>query len=304
VPSDVDAAGNDQRIVEAALLLPGDHGAVTGWADLWWRGGHWFDGLGPGGQVALPVPIVVAGSNLRPRDGVLVSKERLALSDIEVVDGLRVTPAVRSVLFEMRHATSFRGAVRAFDMAAFSDLVSKQEVSDYLDEFLSGWTGVPQARTALLLCDENAWSPKECDARGIWEIDAGLPRPLCNVPIFDLNGHHIGTPDLFDPRNGLAGEYDGAHHLTGTQRASDEHRRELFRRAGLESVTMLGADSNDPSRFISRLQTSYQRASIEAREQRWTLDQPHWWTPTVTVEQRRALPPEKRSLLSHRLKAA
>ena len=39
------------------------------------------------------------------------------------------------------------------------------------------------------------------------------PRPLCNVPVFDRFGQHIGTPDLLDPVAGVVGEYDGALHL-------------------------------------------------------------------------------------------
>ncbi len=56
--------------------------------------------------------------------------------------------------------------------------------------------------------------------RMIWVVDAGLPRPLCNMPIFDRHGRHIGTPDLLDPVAGVVGEYDGALHLAGEQRAA------------------------------------------------------------------------------------
>ena len=54
--------------------------------------------------------------------------------------------------------------------------------------------------------------------RLVWELDAGHPRPLCNVPLFDRHGRHLATPDLVDPGAGVVGEYDGAVHLTGAQR--------------------------------------------------------------------------------------
>src|SRR3546814_5957671 len=44
VPSDVDPDDRDQRVVEAAAMLPDDWGGVTGWAGLSWLQGRWFDG--------------------------------------------------------------------------------------------------------------------------------------------------------------------------------------------------------------------------------------------------------------------
>lgn len=136
--------------------------------------------------------------------------------------------------------------------------------------------------------------------RLVWTIDAGLPRPLCNVTIFDLDGRHIGTPDLFDPVVGLVGEYDGALHLAGSQRAHDDHREAAFRAAGLECVVMLGADRADTSRFVFRLVAAHHRAALDARPPGWTMQPPPWWTPTDTVERRRALAADKRFLLNHR----
>jgi hypothetical protein len=123
-----------------------------------------------------------------------------------------------------------------------------------------------------------------------WELDAGLPRPRCNVPVFGLDGKRLATPDLIDPVAGVVGEYDGAVHLEGAQRSKDLDREHLFRSHGLEYVTMLAGDAPDPTRFIQRLQAAYDRAAdIPESRRRWTIEAPEWWRDTTTVAARRAL---------------
>jgi hypothetical protein len=133
-----------------------------------------------------------------------------------VVDGLAVTIAARSVCDEARHADTLEDAVAAIDMAAYSDLVSLDEVWGH-NLTLWTWTGVPQSRKAIGLADENSWSPQESYMRCVWVRRAGLPRPLSNTPIFDRWGRHVATPDLLDPAAGVVGEYDGELHLVGAQ---------------------------------------------------------------------------------------
>lgn len=285
-----------QRIVEAAVHLT-DYGGVTGWAALNWMGARWFDGT-INGRGRLPVALVIGSAAMRTRDGTWVGKERLAPTTLTVVDGLRVTTAVRSVLYEMRYAANVRAAVRIADLALYSDLVSRDELSAYATPCLNGWTGVPQAREALLLTDENCWSPPESDMRMVWTLDAGLAPPLCNRPVFDLDGQLLFTPDLFDPEIGLAGEYDGGEFHPGARRADDLDRDELKRGLGIEPVTMVAADLRDTGPFLRRLEAARTRALGRAPgPRRWTLDPPPWWKPIDTVARRRALSPADRARL-------
>ena len=173
-----------QRIVEAAAVLPA-YGAVTGWAALRWCGGAWFEGLRS--DATTPLDVQLACDHRRPVPGITICEEGLDPSELTCVDGVRVTTPVRSVCFLMRYAYDLTAAVRALDMAAYNDLVSIAEVSDYAAHH-NAWTGIPQCREALPHCDENAWSPCEVDMRLIWEREAELPRPLTNVAIFDLHG--------------------------------------------------------------------------------------------------------------------
>lgn len=299
VPSGVNDANPDQRILEASVVTPAG-GAVTGWAALRWRGGTWFDGSW-GGRSKLPVTIATAGRTVRRQQGIAICEEGLDPTERSVLDGLSVTSAVRSACFEMRYAPSDRLAVVALDMAAYSDLVSLAEMADYAGRH-SGWTGIPRCRWALGHADENAWSPHEVLMRLGWELDAGRPRPLCNVPVFDRSGRLVGTPDLLDPEAGVLGEYDGALHLAGRQRAVDLRREAEFRGLGLETVVMVAADHQDMSSFLTRLDGAYRRARHEAESTRaWTISPPPWWTDTSTVAARRTLDADQqRRWLRHR----
>lgn len=282
VPSDVPLTA-PQRIVEAAALLPADRGAVTGWAALHWAGADWID------EDELPVPVVVPDHYVDPRPGIVISEERLIPDRRIFVDELPLTDHRRSVAYELRYARGLWAAVKAFDLALASDLVSRVEMAP-LAYLLNAWTGVQMLRDALVLSDENVWSPMETEMRLHWRLGLGLPRPLCNHPVFDLDGRFIGTPDLLDVEAGVVGEYDGELHLEGSQRAVDINREAAFRRVGLEYVTMTAADRYDPTAFYRRTTEARQRAlATAARSRRWTAVPPPWWTPTVTVEQRRAL---------------
>ena len=297
VPAEVELTV-EQRIIEAAALLPPGSGAVTGWAALRWEGAGWF-----GGELAdgSPRPVDLATRRkLRPRAGIQLCEEGIIPDELHLVDGLLVTQPVRSVAYAMRHATCPREAVIIFDMAAYADLVSFAEMVAYAGLAprlgLSSWLGMPQYRKAVVLGSENAWSPQEVTMRLIWVLDAGLPTPLANQPVFDLSGHHIGTPDLLDVEAGVVGEYDGALHLEGTRRRADRQREERFRDAGLEYFTMMAGDSSRPAVVAERMVAARRRARWSGPDtRRWTVDPPPWWTPTTTVDQRRALTDEQRS---------
>ncbi len=291
----------EQRIVEASVVVPPGLG-LTGWGGLRWLGGRWFDGSTLDGRQR-PVTIAIGTYDVKPQHkyGIAVTGEGLWRRMVVEHDDLPITRAVWSVSFEMRHADSWRQAVAALDMAAYNDLVSLDEQAEFLGH-QNGWTGIPKARKALGYAVENSWSPQETLMRLVWEVDAQLPRPLCNVPIFDLDGHHLGTPDLFDPETGLMGEYDGPSHLTRGQHARDIQRAELLRSHDLESVIMLADDFGELGRYLERLLRA--RAAAARRQpvhRAWTIVPPRWWIPTLTVTQRRSLTQEQRQrFLRHR----
>ena len=284
MPASIDPDDAQQRVLEAAVLLP-NVGAVTGWAAYAWVGAKWFAGMGAG----RPVTLATYGHKIVTQPGLAVSAERMPPPERCWVDGLPMTNPARSIVFEMRYAPYVREAVRWLDLAMASDHVSLNEVAAYVST-LNGWTGVGTAREAISLADENVWSPTEVDLRLLWRIDLGLTALVCNRPVFDLDGRHLGTPDVLDLEAGVVGEYDGKLHLEGKRRAVDLAREGLFRAVGLEYVTMVSRDLGDPGGFLRRTLEARSRArQIPAADRRLTIEPPRWWTPTHTVEQRRAL---------------
>jgi hypothetical protein len=293
VPSSVDPLVPEQRVVEAAACLPA-YGGVTGWAGLRLGGARYFTGLAADGS-ARPVVLAVMHGEIKNQAGILVTSERLPPRDLTSHGGIAITTHVRSVSYEMRYARSERQAIVILDMAMMHDVVSTDEVATYVAT-LNGWIGVGKCRVALVLADENSWSPMETVMRLIWVIDLGFPHPLCNRPLFDLTGRHVGTPDMLDVEAGVVGEYEGPVHLEGRRRGKDLQKEAAYRRLGLEYFTMVAADQRSPENTIMpRMVEARQRARWEPESRRqWTVDPPPWWTPTDTVAARRALPARQR----------
>ena len=305
MPGDVDATDPFQRVVEAAAQLPA-YGGVTGWAGLRWLGGVWFGGVGRTGE-PYDVPVAVSsGHRMRARPGVLVSQEVVVPRNLVRRHGVRVTSPLWSVAFEMRTAASDEQAVVAFDMAAFSDLVSIEELRAYVDSDLVARTGVERVRRVLPLLDENAWSPKEPALQLTWRREVEGVEVLMNRPVSDRQGRFVGTPDGIDPEAGVYGMYDGALHLAGAVRHADVGKEAAYRALGLEGVTMMAGDLADRGPFEQRLQEAYARAARRpASDHTWSLETPPWWVDTTTVRARRALSDDqRRRLLAHRQRAA
>ncbi|HWJ65634.1 MAG TPA: hypothetical protein VNT31_03065 [Nocardioides sp.] len=280
----------EQRIVDASVVVP-PGGAITGWAALRWLANGWFDGTDASGA-QLPVPILISTHDVRPQPGIAVSGEGTGPDEIVVVDGLRVTSPAWSTSFVMRHARSVQDAVIALDMAAYSDLVSIKEVAD-LVAGQSSWTGVPQARGAVALGSENAWSPAEVRMRLLWQAAFEGARPVANLPLFDLHGRHLGTPDLVDVAAGVLGEYDSVLHLDSDRRRADRSKDELYAEHGLQVVRWLSGDH--PGDVLAHLHAAHVRAARWNGPRSWTADPPPGWTSTATVAARRALTAEQRS---------
>jgi hypothetical protein len=297
LPASISGDTAEQRIVEAAQVLP-SLGGVTGWAALRWMGARWLTGVDAGGELRR-VDLVTGYCDILSQAGFLVSQERLGPTELVVHDGLSVTEPVRSLYFAMRYAPSVRAAVVLADMTAYDDVVSLAELAAYCPAN-RGWTGAPQAREALSLADENAWSPKEVDTRLCWQLDADLPRPLTNRPVFDRWGHHIGTPDLLDVEAGLVVQYHGATHLDPAQRRVDLGSEAAYRAFGLETLEVVGRMTR--GELVDRMLAARRRSRFEAESTRaWTADPPGWWTPTTSVAVRRSLADDqRRRMLAYR----
>ncbi len=277
VPSSVSDDVAEQRILEQSVRLP-PHGAVTGWAACRLHGAAFFDGLERDGTTHRPVPLAIGPDCLIRQDrAVRISRDRLDESEVRTVQGIACAVLARGLFDEMRWAAGAREAVVAMDMASAAELVSINTMRAYVVRH-PGWRGVGQARAALDLADENSMSPNETRMRLIWVLDAELPRPLVNQPVFDARGRLLGIADLLDPVAGVVGEYDGAAHRAGRRHRRDVMREDLFRRAGLEYFKVVGLDLADVGLVVDRMLTTRARAKFQPSDERaWTLLPPEDW---------------------------
>jgi hypothetical protein len=281
VPSTVSDDVVEQRIVEQAARLPG-RGGVTGWAALRLMGGAYFDGLAEGGRTRLPVRLVAGrAGTLKSGRGALVSREPLEDSEVQLVQGVRCTRPLRALFDEMRRNGDPRAATVALDMAVAARLVAIWEMAEYAASRTT-WRRASVVAKAVPLADERSRSPAESRMRLVWILDAGLPRPLCNRPVFDLRGRHLGTPDLLDVEAGVVGEYDGAVHLRTRRRARDIAREGRFRGCGLEYFTIVGSDLHDLDLMVERMLTTRDRALSLSRPRGWTTEPPEGSEPDLS----------------------
>ena len=264
-----------QRVLEQGCRIKA-YGAVTGWAALRWRGARFFEGVQPAGE-ELPVPLVTGGYDLRPDARVSISKAQLALDERESVGGIWVVTATRAVFDELRRHSDLRQAVVDVEMAIAAQLMGIDEFRAYVSG-RNAWTGVGLAREAAAIAGLGCRSPQEVRMALAWMWDAGLPRPLCNAPIFDLHGRLIAIADLLDPVAGCVGEYQGADHKDGERHRSDVAREQALRNHGLECFEVVGGDLQDRDLTVKRMLNARDRSRFEAEDRRsWTLRQPAWW---------------------------
>jgi hypothetical protein len=276
LPVEVDVEIVEQRILNEAMRLPAGSG-LTAWASLRWRGAAYFDGRGATGRERLAVPLLLGNRNLRTSVTTRLSKEQFPPWEHEVVAGLPCAVVERSLYDETRWSPSDRRAVVAVDMTAAAGLITVVGFREYV-ESRPAWTGVYRARFAADHAVDTSRSPQESLMRLVWTLDAGLPTPLCNMPVFSLNGALLGSPDLFDPVAGLVGEYDGKNHLAEDRRSRDRTREERFRDHGLEYVAVVRGELRHASLVAERLRAAYRRAAFASPDQRrWTLDEPAWY---------------------------
>ncbi|MBA3783116.1 MAG: hypothetical protein H0X12_14855 [Nocardioides sp.] len=272
VPATVTDQLVEQRIIEASARLRG-RGAVTGWAALRLHGAGFSDGLARDGRTRLPVPLLTGSSWLHASSETTVSRAELPASEVTVRHGVRVTTAERAVLDELqRLVPDLREMVVAIDMAAAARLTSILRMRRFVHD-RARVVGIDFVHHALALADEGAASPQESRLRLIWVLDAALPQPICNRAVFSLRtGAFLGTPDLLDAEAGPAAEYDGGYHRSAARHRRDNHRREAFAGAGLESVTVVGGELQSVDLVVSRLRAAYKRAVGRRRD--WMVGDP------------------------------
>ncbi len=275
----------EQRVLEQSMRLP-TGGAVTGWAACRLLGAAFFDGQAPDGRTRAPVPLWTGRlTQLTQDEHIRVLRDQLLPEELTYRAGVPCSRPVRALFDEARAAADVREAAVAVDMMAAAELVSIRMVQDYVEAH-ARVRGVPQVRSALALASEDSRSPNETRLRLMWELDARLPRPLVNRPVFDLRGRLLGIADLLDPVTGLVGEYDGADHRSAGRHSADVDRESRMRDAGLEVFRVTGPDLLQPRRVVGRIEAARGRARRLPQQRRWTIEPPSDWPVELPLHDR------------------
>jgi hypothetical protein len=270
----VDSSVVEQRIVEQEARL-GRYGAVSGWAALRWRGAAYFDGKSRAGDV-LPVPLAVGKGCLRPDPGFVRLRRQLPLWEWDMHLGLRCVVWQRGLFDEIIRLGEARAGAVALDMVVAAGVGTIEGFWRYLEE-VRPRNGVVLARKAAGHACGTHLSPPEAWMCQCWCLDAGLPTPLGNVPVFDLHENLLGIPDLFDPVAGVVGEYQGAVHRDLAQHRADVERADRFRAHGLEYFEVVAGQLSEAT-TATRMREVRARARFASPSDRtWTLEPPTWW---------------------------
>lgn len=270
--------------MEQSVRLP-EGGAVTGWAALRLYGGAFFDGLETDGRTPQRVPLAVGAlSKIRGDDAVTVSKEPLPAAEVRRLQGIACTTVERAVFDEMRRRRELRSAVVAADMAMAALLTSTRRVRAYWRGHRS-WRRATLVDRALHLASERSRSPQETRFRLVWVLDAGLPAPRVNQPVWDRDGRLLGIADLLDEGAGLVGEFDGADHRTASRHTRDLSRQQRLEEHRLQVCRVTGPDLAETARVVQRVHFHRCRAlCLPPQERSWTTVPPPGWQPEPTLD--------------------
>jgi very-short-patch-repair endonuclease len=119
--------------------------------------------------------------------------------------------------------------------------------------------GRPRVFAVLSVADPRAESPMESILR-VTMVDRGLPRPECQVDVFDADGQFIGRLDLAYRRARVGIEYEGDQHRERTAFRRDLARINAMQAAGWVIVRVTADDIRNPDKMIAQI-----RAALAAR---------------------------------------
>jgi hypothetical protein len=181
-----------------------------------------------------PLDVTVVPPVDRPRGaGIRGRRRALRPDEVVVINGVRVTVASRTFVdlaatLDEANLIVLGDAILRKRRASIAALEAAIRAAD-------GQRGVVRARRALARLDGRSASAPESLVRVRIE-DAGLPRPLANIDVFDSCGGWIACPDLLYKEAKVAIEYEGERHLAKRQFGLDLARDQLLTLAGFVVV--------------------------------------------------------------------
>ena len=148
------------------------------------------------------------------------------------------------------------------DVLALGDAILHRHLASEADlRAMTHWAyrrrGVASCRRVLDILDGAAESPAESWVR--YELLAGgVPRPRCNVDVFDAWGGWLARADMLWTDERVIVEYDGAVHLDERKRRRDAQRRNLLQEAGWLVIVLTADDLRTPWVFVGHVARALQ----------------------------------------------
>jgi hypothetical protein len=197
------------------------------------------------------------GQQLRPTRGLVVHRREGA--PLTVVAGRpATTPAWTAI--EVARGLRRGRALATLDAAMRSGACGHGELRRVLKQH-SGRRGVVAARELLKLASPLAESPMESEARLVM-IDGGLPPPVLQYKVVDLNGQ-TWRFDFAWPEYRVAAEYDGVDWHSGPEAfLRDRKRGAAVQDLGWVVVPVVAEDVRyRPVELVARIERRLQRAA-------------------------------------------
>jgi very-short-patch-repair endonuclease len=206
--------GYRQRCLATAWYLVPKQAAIAGRSAAWLLGVTLANKADPI-EVLTPVD-----SRFGPVDGLKIHVGDLPEDDVQVVDGLRRTTALRTC-WDLAQWLSPPEAVAYLDVMVARGLVTAAALTSYAHGRARrrGWRKLLRA---VSLVDPAAESPQESRLR-VRLVLAGLPKPV-SQHVIEKDGRFIARVDLAWPDLRVAIEYDGAWHGDSDQLDRDRAR--------------------------------------------------------------------------------
>jgi hypothetical protein len=246
-----DVPDTPENRARAIHLLRPQHTVVARTMAAWLSG---VDVLPPGRTIAdEPVHLMVDLETTPPRlPGCRASQAALPESDLVEEHGVVRTTDARTALDLARFAPRPQAvaSVDAFlngDRVVLTDLWARTRL-------LTRVRNCRRLRANLAVADAGAQSYAESVQRVVF-IDAGLPRPTTQIPVYSFAGELLGFLDMGWLRYRLGSEYDGEeHHDCDADRVADTLRRERISGEGGWSVDVVRKQElwGQPAALVAR----------------------------------------------------
>ncbi len=155
--------------------------------------------------------------------------------------------------YDLVAAADFLVSGRVTDLGREPALATLEQLHEGVAS-AAGTRGVRKLRVAFELVRVGVDSRPETRVRLIL-VDAGLPEPRVNVPIYSASGERLGKPDLSYPEQRVVFEYEGDGHRSDKwQFRHDIFRRERFEAHGWRVIRVTADDVFiDPRAFVCRV---------------------------------------------------